>query len=172
MILRFLHDAEEVAAPDLLDILLAIAAGKELTSEADELRAAAKTGDATVAIEIGTKTYMVDAHDIDSMLKMGNDIKDGGLPVSTEETGVDGGLGHTALGGKRAHLIVGEVARMVTEGTATRMAADDGHAADVEGIVETLLSSMTHIDKDAKTVHLTDDLFAKGADTTMSLIAT
>ena len=172
MILRFLHDAEEVAAPDLLDILLAIAAGKELTSEADELRAAAKTGDATVAIEVGTKTYMVDTHDVDSMLKMGNDIKDGGLSVGTEEAVVDGGLGHTAFGCERPHLIVCEIAGMVAEGTATRMAADDGHAADVEGVVETLLSSMTHVDENAKTVHLTDDLFSKGANTTMSLIAT
>ena len=172
MILRFLHDAEEVAAPDLLDVLLAIATGKELTGEADELRAAAKTCDASIAIEVGAKTYMVDAHDVDGMLKMGNDIKDGGLSVGTEEAVVDGGLGHTALGGKRPHLIVSEVAGMVAEGTAARMAADDGHATDVEGVVETLLSSMTHVDKDAKTVHLTDDLFAKCADTTMSLIAT
>ena len=172
MILRFLHDAEEVAAPDLLDILLVIVAGKELTGEADELRAATKACDAAVAIEIGAEPYMIDAHDVDGMLEVGNNVKDGGLSVGTEEAVVDGGLGHTAFGGKRPHLIVGEIAGMVAEGTATRMAADDGHAADVEGVVETLLSSMTHIDEDAKTVHLMDDLFTKGADTTMSLIAT
>ena len=45
------------------------------------------------------------------------------------------------------------------------MAAHDGLAADVEGIVETLLPGMTHVHEDAQTVHLPDDLFSEGTDT-------
>ena len=69
------------------------------------------------------------------------------------------------------HLIIGEVARMVTESTGGGMTAHDGLLADIEGIVEALLASMAHIDEDAQTVHLGNDLCAKLTHATMRLIA-
>ena len=60
---------------------------------------------------------------------------------------------------------------MVTEGTSRRMAAHDGFRADVEGIIETLLASMAHINKDAQAVHLSDDLSSEVTDASMRLSA-
>ena len=88
-----------------------------------------------------------------------------------QEAGVDGDLGHAAFGGQGTELIVGEVAGMVAEGPATAVAADDGHTADVEGVVKALLTGMAHVDEDAQAVHLADDLLAEGADTAMGVVA-
>ena len=52
------------------------------------------------------------------------------------------------------------------------MAAHDGLTADVEGIVEALLAAMTEIDEDAQTVHLADDLLAKGTHAVVGVVAT
>ena len=166
-----MHDAEEIAAPDFLDVGLAVTAGEQLAGEVDELGRAGQTGDTTVAVEVGAETDMIDADHLDGVLEMGHDIEDGGLTVAAQETMVDGGLSHTAFGGEGAELIVGEVAGMVAEGPATAMAAHDGLGADVEGIVKTLLTGMAHVDEDAQTVHLADDLLAEGADTAMGVVA-
>ena len=165
------HHAEEVAAPDLLDVGLGITAREELHGEVDEFGGVGKTADTTVTVEVGTETYMVDAHHLDGMLEMVEDVEDGGLTMATEEAVVDGGLGHTALSGEGAHLVVCQIARMVAEGARTAVAAHDGHTTDVECIVEAALGGMAKIDKNAQTVHLGDDLTPEGADTSMRGIA-
>ena len=126
--------------------------------------------DSPIAIEVGTQSHMVDAHHLDGMLEVGDDVDDRRLTVLAQETVIDGGLRHATLGGEGPHLVVGEVARMVAEGTGRGVAAHDGFLADVEGIVETLLARMAHVDEDAQTVHLPDDLFAKGADSSMGVL--
>ena len=166
------HDTEEIAAPDLLDVGFAVAAGKELTGEVEELGAVGESGDATVAVEVSAEAHMVDAHHLDGMLEVGKDVEDGGLTVAAQEAIVDGGLRHTAFGCEGPHLIVGEVAGMVAERPAAAVAAHDGHTADVEGIVEALFSGMAHVDEDAQAVHLVDDLLAEGTDTAMGGVAT
>ena len=61
---------------------------------------------------------------------------------------------------------------MVTEGLATGVAAHDGRAADVKGIVETLLRSVAQVDHDAQTVHLADDLLTETTHTSVGRTAT
>ena len=166
-----LHDSQEVAAPDLLDIGIAVTLAEQLAGEVKEFGTVCKATHTTIAIEVGAKTYMVDAHNLDGMVEMGHHIEDRCFSVAAQETVIDGGLCHTTLGSKGTHLVVGEVTRMVAEGTSGRMAAHDRLRTDVEGIVKTLLACMAHIDEDAQAVHLLDDLFTKGADTVMCLIA-
>ena len=71
------HDAEEVAAPDFLDVGLAVAAGEELAGELDELGGAGEAGDTAVAVEVGAEADMVDADYGDGVVEMGHDIEDG-----------------------------------------------------------------------------------------------
>ena len=61
---------------------------------------------------------------------------------------------------------------MVAEGTTAAMTAHNGLAADVEGIIEALLASVTEIDKDTQTVHLADDLFTESTHTVVGIIST
>ena len=105
------------------------------------------------------------------MLQMGNGVHDGRLAVFLQEAGIECGLCHTTLGCKGTHLVVGQVTGMVAECPTTAVAAHDGHAADLKGIVETFLCRMTQIDHDAKTVHLTDDLFAETTHATVGVAA-
>ena len=114
---------------------------------------------------------MVDAHNLDGMVKVGHHILDGGLAVLTQESGIDGDLHDTALRGESPHLVISEVTRMVAEGAAAAMAAHDGLRTEGEGIVETLLSGMAHIDHDAQTVHLAHHLFAETAQAAVGVTA-
>ena len=112
---------------------------------------------------------MIDAHHLDGMLKVGHDVEDVGLAMLTQEAMIDGGLCHTSLGSEGAHLIVGEIARMVAEGTGTAVTAHDGHPTKLKGIVEAALSGMTEIDENTQTVHLGDNLTPEVAHAAMGL---
>ena len=102
---------------------------------------------------------------------MSHHVEDGSLGILAQETVIDGGLSHTSLGCQGTHLIIGEVAGVITEGTGGGMATHDGLLADVESIVEALLASMAHVDEDAQTIHLGDDLSTKQTHATMRLTA-
>ena len=113
---------------------------------------------------------MIDAHHLDRVYQMGHDIADGGLTILAQETVIDRGLCHSAFGSKGSHLVVSEITRMVAKGSGRRMAAHDGLAADIEGIIETLLACMAHVNQNAQTVHLVNHLFAESTHTPMGLV--
>ena len=115
---------------------------------------------------------MVDAHDVDGMLQVAHGIVEGGVAILHQETMIERDLHDTTMLGKGPHLVVREVARVVAECAAAAMAAHDRRAAELQGIVETLLASMAEVDHDAQAVHLADDLTTKGADTIMGMLAT
>ena len=60
---------------------------------------------------------------------------------------------------------------MVTQGTCRGMTAHDGGLADLQGIVETLLTCMAEVNHHTHSVHLLNHLFAELAHTTMFVIA-
>ena len=79
---------------------------------------------------------MVDAHDVDGMFQVCDGIEDTGFAVFAEETRIECGVCHTAFGCQRPHLVVGEVARMVTERPTAGMTAYNRFRADVQCIIE------------------------------------
>ena len=81
-------------------------------------------------------------------------------------------MGYTSSGSKRTHLVIGQIARHITERLTATMTADDRRLADFQSIIEALLASMTQIYHDAQAVHLLDDLLAKTAHTIVSIAAT
>ena len=64
-----------------------------------------------------------------------------------------------------------KVARMVAQGAYRTMTAHNRCLRQFESIIEALLVGMTQVHHQSQTVHLGDDLSAKGADTTMCLTA-
>ena len=123
----------------------------------------------TIAVEIGAQSDVVDTHHLDGMVEMGHDVVDGSLAVEAQKAVIEGDLHDTALSREVAHLLVGEVAGMVAEGTTTAMTADDGLLTDFEGIVETFLGSMAEIDHDAQAIHFVDHLTPEETDAVMRL---
>ena len=103
---------------------------------------------------------------------MAHGILNGCLTILDKEAIIQCDLHDTAFLCKGAHLIVSKVAWMVTKDTATAVTAYDGLVGQLEGVIKAFLTSVTHIDHDAQTVHLADDLTTKGTDTMMCLAAT
>ena len=115
---------------------------------------------------------MVDTHHVDGVLQMFDGIEDICLfGLRFEETIVQRDLHDTTGGCQAAHLVVGEVARMVAEGATRAVAADDGRLADVEGIVERLVAGMAEVHHQSEAVHLADDLLAEAADAIVGVTA-
>ena len=54
------HHAQEVATPDFLDVLFAIATGQQLTGEVDQFGGVGESTHATVTVEVGAESHMVD----------------------------------------------------------------------------------------------------------------
>ena len=156
--LHLLHDSQEVASPDEAQIGLAVALSQEAAGEVDEFGRGCKTRHTAVAIEVRSDADVLDTHDVNGMVDMGNGIEDGGLPVGAEEAVVESDLRHTACLGQCPQLVVGEVARMVAKYTAAGVGADDGLSAQFQGVVETALTGMRKVHHDAEAVHLADDL--------------
>ena len=119
--------------------------------------------DTAVAVEIGSDAHVVDSHHVDGVFEMVDGIENRSLTVFSEESRVERRMRHATLLGEPSELVVGEVARMVAERTAVRVAADDGRRTDVERIVETFLGGVAEIDHDSMAVHFADDLFAESA---------
>ena len=161
LLLHLRHKVEEVAAPDHLDVLFGEVLLQELACELYELGSVAESADAAVAIEVGAESYVLNAHDGDGVPEVVDGIDDGGLCVLLEEAVVEGDLHDAVLLGELSHLVIGKVARMVTECAARGVAADDGVLADVECVVERLLVGVAEVDDDAVLVHLGDDLLSE-----------
>ncbi len=105
------------------------------------------------------------------MLQMGYGIADGSLVAGAQEAVVEGGMRHAPFLGECPQLVVGKVARHVAERLAVAVAAHDRLQADVECIVERLLTAVAEVNHDAQAVHLADDLFAEGAHSAMGVLA-
>ncbi|MBQ4168498.1 MAG: hypothetical protein II599_01520, partial [Bacteroidales bacterium] len=110
-LLRLGHHTEEVATPDLLDILVAVTLTEQLAGEMNEFGTVCQARDSPIAIEVGTQSHMVDAHHLDGMLEVGDDVDDRRLAVLAQETVIDGGLRHATLGGRKGpKVFAGEYA--------------------------------------------------------------
>ena len=115
---------------------------------------------------------MVDAHHLNGMLQMGNGIHDVCLALLAQESMIERSMSHTTTGCQGTHLIVGQVARHIAEGTAAAMATHDRSLTDFQCIIETLFACMTQIYHNAKSVHLLNHLSSKAAHTIMGITAT
>lgn len=118
LMLYISHHTEEVATPNELDVLFAVALHEEATGEVDELGSGGATRDATISIEVGANAYVLNAHHIHHVVEVLDSIEDRGwFGVGTKETMIHGDLCHTSRTSKCPHLVVGEIARMVAKGT-------------------------------------------------------
>jgi len=118
LMLYISHHTEEVATPNELDVLFAVALREETTGEVDELGSGRATRDASIAIEVGADAYVLNAHHIHHVVEVLDGIKNRGwFGVGTKETMIHGDLCHTSRTSKCPHLVVGEIARMVAKGT-------------------------------------------------------
>lgn len=165
------HYSQPVASPYLADIGLAIAATQQLDGEIDEFRGIIHARHSAIAVEVGAYAHMVDAHDVDGMLKMADGIEDGRLATGFKESMIEGGVSHTASLGERSQLVVGKVARMIAERSAVGVGTDDRSLANLQGIIETLFGSMAEVDHHAEAIHLVNNLFAKLRHTIMGVVA-
>ena len=118
LMLYISHHTEEVATPNELDVFFAVALHEEATGEVDELGSGSATRDASVAIEVDANAYVLNAHHIHHVVEVLDGIEDGSwFWVRTEEAMIHGDLCHTSRTGKCPHQVVGEIARMVAQGT-------------------------------------------------------
>jgi len=129
------HDAEEVAAVDLLDVVGGVALFEQRAGEGGELVVGAKVGgDAADAVEVGADADVIDAADADGVVDLGDDVGEGG--------GGDagGGLGFELVDGGLAGDRVGDSAGFAELGT------DGGH--DGSGGVEVALREVGAVEVD------------------------
>ena len=113
-----------------------------MKGEVDHFARISHTSYGSVTIKVGTNTNMIDTHNVDSMLKMGYRIHHCCLTTLLQEALVHCDMSHTALLCQRSHLVVGKVARNVTECFAIRMTTYDWHRTNLQRIVKTLLSAV------------------------------
>ena len=112
------HCAEPVAAPDFLYVGSGEAAAQEFAGYVAQLRCRRAANNLAVTVEIGSNAYMFNAGNVYRVLQMGKEIVERCLALLAQEAAVHCNLHHAAFCSQRTHLLVGEVARMVTECTA------------------------------------------------------
>ena len=112
--LHLLHHAQPVAAPYFFYIFHGKTLAQELAGYVTQLRRVAATYDFAVAVEIGAYAHVVDACNINCVVKVAEKIVEGSLAVASQKAAVHCHLHHSTLCCEGAHLVVGEVARVVT----------------------------------------------------------
>ena len=70
LMLYISHHTEEVATPNELDVLFAVALHEETTGDVDELGSGRATRDATISIEVGADAYVLNAHHIHHVVEV------------------------------------------------------------------------------------------------------
>ena len=115
---------------------------------------------------------MVDAHNLDGVFQMSHSIEDSSLALLLEEAMEKGDMGDAVLCGKGTHLVVGEVSGNVAQCLGIAVAAHYRHTADVQCVVETLLTAVAQVDHYATAVHLLDDLLTELAHSVVCVTAT
>src|SRR5690606_34111644 len=112
--------AQQVAAPQLLDLLLGVAAADELERDVEGLGRVAPAVDAAAAIEVGADADVVDADELDRVVDVVDEVLDGGLRWR----------GEVAVDAPHGGLIVG--ALLLRQGSHGAAAA----AGDAEALAE------------------------------------
>jgi len=79
-----------------------------------------------IAIEVRTDAHVVDAHKADDVIDVGYGIQQGGVLLPIQEVGVETHLHHAPSGGEGLDLLVGEIARMIAQGSGRGVGGDDG----------------------------------------------
>ena len=106
------HTAQPILSPDEAEVIFTVALAQQATGDVDEFRGRSQAWHTAVAIEVRADAYVLNAHHLNSMVQVGNSIKDGGLPISAQEAVVEGYLHDAIFGGQRSHLLVGEVGEL------------------------------------------------------------
>ena len=84
-------------------------------------------------------------------------VKDAGFnTVGAQKSMVKSRLYHTSHLGDSTQLVVGEIARDITESLAVAVAAHNRRLADVQRIVKTLFAAMREVDHNATIVHFSN----------------
>ena len=130
------HHPEEVSAHDEADILLGEMPEQKVTGEVDYLGSICQTWHTAVAVKVRTESYVFLTHYLCCMTEMFDGINDGGFAFLAQETMIDRCLRYTIMLCQSPHLVVGEVARMVTQGASRAMATNDGNFTQFQSIVE------------------------------------
>ena len=114
---------------------------------------------------------MLDAHDVDHVVQVFYGIQNGSLTISTQESVVHGNLCYATFLSQCLHLLIRKVTGVIAKRTGATMAAYNRFLANLQSIIETGFSSMTHIHHNAQAVHLLNYLFSKRTQTAMLGIA-
>ena len=80
MVLYEVHHTQEVASPELLDVVWAEAFCTEPTGEVDDLGCIGTTDDASVTVKVGAYAHMVDACHVYHVCDVAHGVVDGGEP--------------------------------------------------------------------------------------------
>src|SRR5262245_61703586 len=76
--LDFVHDSQQVAAPDFLDLSFGITAAEKLQSDVEGFAGVIPADDAAAAVEIGRDADMVDANELHGMIDVIDEVFDRG----------------------------------------------------------------------------------------------
>lgn len=94
--LHLAHHAQPVLAPNLFDVGFREPLPQKGGGEVDEFRRIGQPFDAAIAVEIGAKAHVVDAHHVDSMVQMGHGIADVGLTFLAQKAVIERDLRYTS----------------------------------------------------------------------------
>ena len=104
---------------------------------------------------------MLGPHQGGDVFDMSNHVVNRRRAVGAQEAGEEVHAHHAAAGGQGADLVVGQVARVGTEGAAVGMGGHNGLARDGQHVVEAGVREVADVDHHAEPVHLPHHLFAQ-----------
>ena len=116
-VLNLTHKSEPVAAPYHSYFFVGIMATKEVTGEVEHLGAVGESWYSSVAVEVGAESYVFYSHDVYCVLEVLQCVQDCCLAILTQEARIEGDMCYSPFACECSHLVVGEVALMVAEGT-------------------------------------------------------
>jgi hypothetical protein len=76
--LDFVHDAEQVAAPEFFDLLFGITVADKLQSHVEGFAGVVPADDAAAAVEIGRNADVVDANELHGLIDVIDEVFDRG----------------------------------------------------------------------------------------------
>ena len=157
-------DAEEIAGPELRQILLRITALQKADGYVEHVVAAENAVVSASAVHVNADPHMVDSGHLHGMVDMVEIdlqirlLERGRLEVPD---GID--LDDAAVCLKGPELIVGQAAVMVEKGLAAGVGADYRCLAVLYAVPESSARSMGTVHEDSAAVHLADDLLPEGS---------
>ena len=143
----------------------------ERLGEFYQTRCRVQAAHAAVAVEVSADAHVVDTRHAHGMENMAHRVVDAGYGIALyEKAVVERDLRHAALFCQGTQLVVREVARVIAQGAARGVGADDGHAALAQRIVERGLCSVREVDHHARAVHLAHRLAPEVAQSAVRLL--